>query len=103
NASTFPASEGITVVAIAVIGGISLMAGAFLGTLYLIALPAFVPLDAAGLAASSLGWLLLVLYFPGGLAQVVQPLRDRFIDLAARRAGLDPVALRAAHDDEQPS
>ena len=76
--------------------------GAFLGALYLIAFPAFVPLDSAGLAASSLGWLLLILYFPGGLAQIVQPVRDRLIDLAARRAGLDPVALRAAHDDDQP-
>jgi len=102
NAGTFPATESITVVAMAVIGGISLLAGAFLGALYLIALPAFVPLDSAGLAASSLGWLLLVLYFPGGLAQVVQPLKDKVVDLAARRAGLDPVALRAAHDDDQP-
>ena len=102
NAGTFTADESITVVAMAVIGGISLLAGAFLGALYLIAFPAFVPLDSAGLAASSLGWLLLVLYFPGGLAQVVQPLKDRLVDLAARRAGLDPVALRAAHDDEQP-
>ena len=102
NAGTFPATESITVVAMAVIGGISLLAGAFLGALYLIAFPAFVPLDAAGLAASSLGWLLLILYFPGGLAQVVQPVKDRLIDLAARRAGLDPVALRTAHDDEQP-
>ena len=102
GASTFPATESITVVAMAVIGGINLLAGAFLGALYLIALPAFVPLDSAGLAASSLGWLLLVLYFPGGLAQAVTPLRDRIIDLAARRKGLDPAALRAAHDDEQP-
>jgi len=102
SSTTFPATESITVVALAVIGGINLLAGAFLGALYLIALPAFVPLDSAGLAASSLGWLLLVLYFPGGLAQAVTPLRDRIIDLAARRKGLDPAALRAAHDDEQP-
>jgi ABC-type branched-subunit amino acid transport system ATPase component/ABC-type branched-subunit amino acid transport system permease subunit len=101
SSGTFPAQESITVVAMAVIGGISLLAGAFLGALYLIAFPAFVPLDSAGLAASSLGWLLLILYFPGGLAQIVQPVKDRLIDLAARRAGLDPVALRAAHDDEQ--
>jgi ABC-type branched-subunit amino acid transport system ATPase component/branched-subunit amino acid ABC-type transport system permease component len=103
GAGTFPAGESITVVALAVIGGINLLAGAFLGALYLIALPAFVPLDAAGLAASSLGWLLLVLYFPGGLAQAVLPLRDRLIDFAAKRKGLDPAALRAAHDDEHTS
>ncbi|MDP9101910.1 MAG: ATP-binding cassette domain-containing protein [Actinomycetota bacterium] len=99
---TFPATESITVVALAVIGGISLMAGAFLGALYLIAVPAFVPLDAAGLAASSLGWLLLILYFPGGLVQLLQPVRERLVDVISRRAGLDPAALRAAHGDEQP-
>lgn len=102
SATTFPAAESITVVALAVIGGINLLAGAFLGALYLIALPAFVPLDSAGLAASSLGWLLLILYFPGGLAQAVLPLRDRLLDAVARRRGLDPVALRAAHGDEVP-
>lgn len=100
ESSTFPAGESITVVALAAIGGISLLAGSFLGALYLIALPAFVPLDAAGLAASSLGWLLLILYFPGGLAQMLQPVRDRIVDAIARWHGLDPAALRAAHADE---
>src|SRR5581483_4671455 len=56
--------------------------------------PKFLPLDNAGLAATALGWLVLILYFPGGIAQMVKPLRDRIIDLVARAEGLDPVAIR---------
>lgn len=97
---TFGSAESITVVAIAAIGGITILAGSFLGALYLIGLPAFVSLSSAGLAASSLGWLLLILYFPGGLAQVVAPLRTFVIDRIAKAYGLDAKALRDAHADE---
>lgn len=87
--SAFPLEASITVVAMAALGGIGMLAGPILGALYLIGLPSFVSLDAAGLAATSLGWLLLVLYFPGGLAQIIQPLRDRTVHLLARRAGVE--------------
>jgi ABC-type branched-subunit amino acid transport system ATPase component/ABC-type branched-subunit amino acid transport system permease subunit len=93
--SAFPASASINVVAMTVIGGIGILAGPILGALYIIGIPEFVPLDSAGLAATSLGWLILILYAPGGVAQLVQPLRDRFVDRVARRAGLDVEALRA--------
>jgi ABC-type branched-subunit amino acid transport system ATPase component/ABC-type branched-subunit amino acid transport system permease subunit len=89
---TFRAGESITVLAMSVLGGLSLLPGAFVGALYLIAFPQFVPLDSAGLAASTLGWLLLILYFPGGLAQMAKPVRDRVIAALARRAGIDPDA-----------
>ena len=77
--TVFATRASIDVVAMTVIGGISTLAGPLIGVLYTIGVPAFLPLDSAGLAATSLGFLLLVMYLPGGLAQVILPLRDRII------------------------
>jgi ABC-type branched-subunit amino acid transport system ATPase component/ABC-type branched-subunit amino acid transport system permease subunit len=96
SAATFPADAGITVVAMSAIGGLSLMSGSLVGALYLVALPQFVHLDATATATSTFGWLLLVLYFPGGVAQLLRPVHERLIDLIARLHGVDPVAARAA-------
>jgi ABC-type branched-subunit amino acid transport system ATPase component/ABC-type branched-subunit amino acid transport system permease subunit len=115
--SAFPNRGSIDVVAMAVIGGISLLVGPLLGALYIIGIPAFLPLDSAGLAATQLGWLILVLYLPGGLAQALDPLRTRYLRWAARRHGIDadldpaatatgvvarPAALAAADDSRPP-
>ena len=87
--TTFPTQSSTDVVALTVIGGMSLLVGPLLGALYIIGVPAFVPLDSAGLAATKLGWLLLLLYLPGGIAQGLEPLRDRYALWAARRHGLE--------------
>jgi ABC-type branched-subunit amino acid transport system ATPase component/ABC-type branched-subunit amino acid transport system permease subunit len=91
----FPVTASINVVALTVVGGIGILAGPLLGALYIIGIPEFVPLDSAGLAAQQGGWLILILYAPGGIAQLIQPLRDRLIDRIARRNGLDVEAVRA--------
>jgi len=91
----FPLQQSINVIAMTALGGVGVIAGPLLGALYIIAFPAFVPLDNAGLAATSLGWLILILYSPGGIAQMFRPIRDALADWLARRRGLDPVALRA--------
>jgi ABC-type branched-subunit amino acid transport system ATPase component len=50
------------------------------------------PLDAAGVATTKLGLLLLLVYLPGGFAQVLLPLRDRMATRLARNAKApDPV------------
>lgn len=90
GSSAFPNRGSIDVVAMAVIGGTSLLIGPLLGAFYIIGIPAFLPLDSAGLAATQLGWLLLVLYLPGGLAQALEPVRARYTRWAAARHGLDP-------------
>jgi ABC-type branched-subunit amino acid transport system ATPase component len=95
SADGFDVVTSINVVAIAVLGGVGVMFGPILGALYIIGIPRFLPLDNAGIAATSLGWLLLILYFPGGIAQMLAAPRARIIDALARRAGLDPVAVRA--------
>jgi ABC-type branched-subunit amino acid transport system ATPase component/ABC-type branched-subunit amino acid transport system permease subunit len=93
--SAFPTAASVDVVALTVIGGIGVLFGPLLGALYIIGVPEFLPLDSAGLASQKLGWLILLLYAPGGIAQLVQPLRDRVVDWLARRRGLDVEAVRA--------
>jgi ABC-type branched-subunit amino acid transport system ATPase component/ABC-type branched-subunit amino acid transport system permease subunit len=87
--SSFPTRVSIDLVVMAVIGGLGIMSGPLLGALFVLALPAFVPLDAAGATASSFGQLLIIMYLPGGLAQVVEPLRNRVVTFIGRRAGVD--------------
>jgi ABC-type branched-subunit amino acid transport system ATPase component len=89
SAAAFLTRFSIDVVAMVVIGGTSLLVGPLLGAAYIVGVPAFLPLDSAGLAATQLGWLLLILYLPGGIAQGIEPLRDRVARRAARRHGLD--------------
>ncbi|MEY2473805.1 MAG: hypothetical protein QOK28_3134 [Actinomycetota bacterium] len=91
--SAFPVKSSIDVVVLTVIGGMSLLGGPLLGALYLIGIPAFVPLDTAGLAATRLGALILILYLPGGLAQGLEPIRTRFARFLARRNNIDLDAL----------
>lgn len=94
--SAFPTKASIDIVVMTVIGGVSLLIGPILGALLVIGVPAFVPLDSAALAATQLGLLILILYLPGGLAQIVGLARDRLIRLIARRHGID---YDAAYDD----
>jgi ABC-type branched-subunit amino acid transport system ATPase component len=93
GAATFPVQASIDVVAMTVIGGVSILAGPIIGALYVLGVPAFVPLDTAGLAATKFGTLILILYLPGGIAQLLQPLRDRVVKAIGRRKGLDIDAI----------
>ncbi|HEX9889402.1 MAG TPA: ATP-binding cassette domain-containing protein [Nitriliruptorales bacterium] len=101
SSESFDVVTSINVVALTVLGGIGLLAGPILGAFYIIGLPRFLPLDNAGLAATALGWLLLILYFPGGIAQLIAAPRKRIIHWLARRNGLDPEAIEAGEVDDQ--
>ena len=96
GSSTFPTSASIAVVVMTVIGGISLLSGPIIGALFIIGVPAFLPLDSAGLAASALGQLLIIMYLPAGLGGLAEPLRDKIVKALGRRAGID---VDAAYDD----
>ena len=85
----FLAQASIDAVVIAVVGGIGTLAGPILGVLLVRGIPAFVPVEALALFASRLGLLLLILYFPGGVVQLVAPLRERVIAWLGRRYGVD--------------
>jgi ABC-type branched-subunit amino acid transport system permease subunit len=85
SATTFSPQTSIDIVAMTVIGGVSILAGPIIGALYVLGIPEFVPLDSAGLAATRFGALILILYLPGGIAQLLQPLRDYIVKWIGRR------------------
>jgi ABC-type branched-subunit amino acid transport system ATPase component/ABC-type branched-subunit amino acid transport system permease subunit len=88
--NAFPPEESLRVVAIAVIGGLSSITGALLGALWVIGLPALVgDTESARFLTSGAGLLILLLYFPRGLVQIVSSLRDVVFAALARR--LPPV------------
>ncbi|HET9732348.1 MAG TPA: ATP-binding cassette domain-containing protein [Acidimicrobiales bacterium] len=92
DATAFPVQASIDVVAMTVLGGMSLLIGPLVGAFYIIGLPRFVHLGASGVAASQLGWLILIMYLPGGIGQGLEPLRTRFVKWAAVRHGLNPAS-----------
>ena len=95
GATSFPTRASIDVVVLAVIGGIGLLSGPILGAA-VVQGATFLPLDSAGLAATALGQLLIIMYLPGGLGSLVAPVRDRIAGALARRAGVDVEAAYAA-------
>ena len=102
--TAFPVGASIDVVAMGVLGGIGLMIGPLIGALYIIGVPEFIPLDSAGLAAQKLGWLILILYVPGGIAALVRPIRDRIIKVLAPKELIeaDDAPVRRARSRRHP-
>ena len=90
SAGNFPADSSITVTVMVVVGGAGLVAGPLLGAV--IALPVLIDLSPATAGTLTLAWLVLVLYFPNGVAGVLAPLRRRVVDLVAGLAGVDAAA-----------
>jgi len=77
-----------------VIGGMGSTAGAVIGALWVIGLPALFPdNDLFPLLASSIGLLILLLYFPGGFVHIAHQARGAIYDWLERR--LPPVEKRA--------
>src|SRR5919109_1414291 len=54
--------------------------------------------DNARLAATKLGWLILILYVPGGIAALVRPIRDRIVTFLARGVTLEEPAVDVSDD-----
>ena len=97
---TFLTRYSLDVVVMTVIGGVALLSGPVLGSLFVLGIPAFLPLDSAGIAATRFGLLIVILYAPGGIAQWIRPLRNYVISrIAARNA----VAMDADEPPEEES
>ena len=93
GADAFSPDESLRVVAMTVIGGLGSIGGAVLGAAYVIGLPAlFNNNQTVGLLTSGIGLLVLLLYFPGGIVQVVFRARDAFFAVLQRRHALGPAA-----------
>src|SRR5262249_8027020 len=81
----FDATASLQVVAVAVVGGLSSITGAVLGALLIVGLPAFFPNSAeVTLLTSGIGVLVLLLYFPGGLVQILYAARDAALAFYAK-------------------
>ncbi len=86
GAGDFPAGESLRVISIVVVGGLSSVTGAILGAFFVVGLPKlFSDSVQVGLLTSGAGMLILLLYFPGGLVQVVYNVRDAAFAFLARR------------------
>ena len=99
----FQSAESLRVVSMAVIGGLGSVSGPALGAFWVEGLRAFFPdNELVPLFTSSLGLLLLLLYFPGGLVQIGYSARDALFRFAETRrpalekvdAGRIPASLR---------
>jgi ABC-type branched-subunit amino acid transport system ATPase component/ABC-type branched-subunit amino acid transport system permease subunit len=97
--TAFPVGSSIDIVAMGVIGGVALMAGPLIGALYIIALPVFITLDSLLLAAQKFGWLLLILYVPGGLAALIRPMHQRLIAFLGRGVSVEEEPAPVAAED----
>jgi ABC-type branched-subunit amino acid transport system ATPase component/ABC-type branched-subunit amino acid transport system permease subunit len=100
--STFPAKASIDVVVMTVLGGVSVLVGPILGAVWVLGLP-LLDIGNIGLAATTFGALLLILWKPGGLVQLVEPVRDRVVKAIARAHGIDPDPLYAGDVVAEPS
>lgn len=94
----FTLDDSLQVVAMVVIGGLGTLLGPLIGSLWVVGLPSFWPdNDLVPLLTSSLGLLVLLLYFPAGLVHVGYVARDAVVDwVAARRPPPPPRASRPA-------
>ena len=91
---SFEPADSLTVVAMVVIGGLGTITGAVLGAVYVLGVPALIgATPAVQLATSSMGLLVLLLYLPGGFAEVVFRVRDLIVPRLFRT---DP----PPHDEE---
>lgn len=96
--SPFFVQTSLALVAMVVIGGMGSTSGAVLGAIWVIGLPALVPDNPlVPLLSSSLGLLVLLMYFPGGLVQVAYDARSQLYRWLVRRQGpVDTTARPAA-------
>lgn len=89
----FLVGDSLLLVSIVVIGGISSPMGAVIGALWVVGLPTFFSgNELVPLLVSSVGLLILLLYFPGGFIQIAFSARDALLAWAARRVPDRPPA-----------
>ena len=84
----FLVNDSLNLVAMVVIGGMGSVSGAVIGAAFVIGIPAIAPNNQLlGLLSSSLGLLVVLLYFPRGLNQITYAVRDAILAWAEPRVG----------------
>jgi ABC-type branched-subunit amino acid transport system ATPase component/ABC-type branched-subunit amino acid transport system permease subunit len=78
GSASFSPVESLNLLAMVIFGGVTTITGAVLGALWVRGIPYFFGAN-AGLLASGMGLLVVLLVLPGGLAGLAFRLRDRFV------------------------
>ncbi len=87
----FRIQDSLSIVAMAVIGGLGSLAGAVTGALWVVGLPLFWPKNqTVGLLTSSIGLLIVLLYIPGGFTQLGYSLRGTILRWLEKRLPEQP-------------
>ena len=82
----FGATESLQAIAIVVIGGLASVSGAILGALFVVGIPVlFSNSTNVALLTGGVGILLVILFFPGGVSQILYTIRDVAFARIARR------------------
>lgn len=82
----FQVGDSLQLVGMVVIGGLGSIMGAVLGALWIYGLPTFFEdAEVVNLFTSSIGLLLVLMYFPGGLIQIGYSVRGALVGFAERR------------------
>jgi len=87
NFGAFPADDGLVFFTMVVIGGLGSIPGAVLGAVYVYGAQ-YLLAPGYQVLATGAGIVLLLLFLPGGLGELVYRLRDRALRELARRRGL---------------
>ncbi len=86
----FLVGDSLQLIGMVVIGGLGSVMGTVLGAVWIYGLPnLFDNSNAVALFSSSIGLLVVLMYFPGGLVQIGYSARNALIALAERRLGPD--------------
>jgi ABC-type branched-subunit amino acid transport system ATPase component/ABC-type branched-subunit amino acid transport system permease subunit len=89
----FQVADSLALISLVVIGGLGSTIGPVIGALWIVGLPNLFPTKPlVGLVTSSLGLLILLLYFPTGLVGMGYRLRDAIVERVDRRHPMPPVA-----------
>ena len=100
--AAFNPDESLRAVAMAIIGGLGSVTGAVLGAVYVIGIPALIQdSPSVRLATSGVGLLVLLMYLPGGLVQLVYMARDALLK-RVRLAEDAAIAARPATPPTRP-
>jgi ABC-type branched-subunit amino acid transport system ATPase component/ABC-type branched-subunit amino acid transport system permease subunit len=93
----FLVEDSIALVAMVVVGGLGSLSGAVVGALWIVGLPAFWPdNDLVPLLTSSIGLLVILMYLPGGFAQIGYWVRDQALAALERRLPPEPAKVSTA-------
>jgi branched-chain amino acid transport system permease protein len=87
RADRFPPELSVLMFSMVVIGGMGSMSGAILGAIYIRGIQYFLPAQFQ-LLVTGVGLLVLLLFFPGGLGQILYNVRDGYLRWVAGRRSL---------------